>query len=124
MSHASERDEAGMHVRRWAARTAPERVAEYVARVREVVLPHLRRSPGYVRAIFLQRASGNGSVEVVALTFWESLEAAQGLAEEEGEEAYVPPEIAATLEEFDQQVVLHRLLLEDTVDDWPLSPRS
>lgn len=113
-----------MFIRHWRARTSVEQEARYLAAVRETVLPHLRATPGYRRSSFLRRPLDDGSVEILVLTHWESREAAGGLSDEEGGSAWLPDEIARTLDDHDEHVLLYESMLEDDPDDWPPSPRG
>lgn len=101
-----------MVIRSWTAFTSPEREAAYVANVRGVVLPHLRNTPGYVGSKFLSRPVGS-ELEIVVLTYWESMDAARALSGGEENEAYMPEEIAATLDRYDHDVALYEVIVDD-----------
>lgn len=113
-----------MFVRVWRARTSTDQEASYLAAVRETVLPHLRRSPGYRRSTFLRRPLDDGSVEILVLTHWESSDAAAALSGDEGGDAWLPDEIARTLDDHDEHVLVYEAMLEDHPGDWPPSPRG
>lgn len=101
-----------MIVRTWTAHTAPDRVSAYQDKVREVVLPHLRAVSGYLGSHFLRR-DVNGQVEILVLTYWDSMEAIQSLAGDDPTRAYVPPEIAATLARYDDVAVHYDVMIDD-----------
>ncbi len=71
-----------MIVRTWTAHTTPDRESAYLDEVRKVVLPHLRTVSGYLGSHFLRR-SANGKLEILVLTYWESMEAVRSLVGEE-----------------------------------------
>ena len=103
-----------MIVRTWTAHTTPDRESAYLDEVRKVVLPHLRTVSGYLGSHFLRR-SANGKLEILVLTYWESMEAVRLLAGEEPTRAYMPPEIAATLERYDHEAVHYDVVIHDSV---------
>lgn len=113
-----------MFVRVWRARTSTDREARYVAAVRETVLPHLRGRSGYRRSTFLRRPLDDGSVEILVLTHWASRQAAAGLSGDDGGDAWIPDEIARTLEDHDEHVLLYETILDDDPEDGPPSPRT
>jgi hypothetical protein len=76
-----------------------------------MVLPHFENAAGYLGSKFLRRFVDD-EVEILVLTFWESMETARGLAGDDKAQVYVPPEIAATLDRFDQEVALYEVLIE------------
>jgi heme-degrading monooxygenase HmoA len=101
-----------MVVRTWTAHTTPDRESAYLDKVREVVLPHLRTVSGYLGSHFLRR-SADSELEILVLTYWESMEAVRALAGEEPTKAYMPPEIAATLERYDHEAVHYDVMIDD-----------
>lgn len=113
-----------MFVRVWRARTSTDREGRYLSAVRETVLPHLRETPGYRRSTFLRRPLDDGSVEILVLTHWESREAAVGLSGDAGGNAWLPDEIARTLDDHDEHVLLYETIVDDDPGDRPPSPRT
>jgi hypothetical protein len=98
-------------VRTWKAYTSAARLPAYEATVRKIVLPHFANVPGCLGSKFLHRCIDD-EVEILVLTFWESMETARGLAGDDKAQVYVPPEIAATLDRYDQEVALYEVLVE------------
>ena len=105
-----------MIVRTWTAHTTPDRELAYLEQVREVVLPHLREIPGYLGSRFLRRHT-KGEVEFLVLTYWESMAAVEALSGGDSSQAYLPPEIAATLERFDHEALQFEVLLDDSAGE-------
>ncbi len=101
-----------MITRIWQARTSPEKQAAYLQQVQAIVIPHLQGCEGYLGAQFLCRHTDR-IVEIMVLTHWASREALNGFADE-GSKIYLPDEIAATLEGYDQQSRHFELMLEDS----------
>jgi heme-degrading monooxygenase HmoA len=92
-----------MIARIWAARSTPERAPTYAEHLKNQVLPTLKTIDGYGGAMLLERAAG-GAVEIVVITFWESLDAIRYFAGIDCEQAVVADEAAALLTEFDRRV--------------------
>lgn len=101
-----------MIIRSWTADTTPEREAAYLEQVRTVVLPHLRKVPGYLGSQFL-RKHGTENVQILVHTYWTSMEAVAALAGENSSTAYLPQEIAATLDRYDPEAIHYELMIED-----------
>ncbi len=77
-------------------------------------MPAVRRLDGYGGAMLLQRAAP-GAVELIVLTFWQSLEAVQGFAGNDLDRAVVAEEAAALLTHFDERVRHYEVALKDDV---------
>jgi len=102
-----------MIARAWKAKTTPEKLPAYVAEVKKTVLPQLFEKTGYKGSQFMQRPVGN-QIEILVLTFWGSLQDAEALSGPSREGAWMPPEIAVTLEQFDHHVDLYDVMIDDT----------
>jgi heme-degrading monooxygenase HmoA len=85
----------------------------YLAQVRAVVLPHLRTFSGYKGAHFAKREVEEG-LEILVMTYWESIEAVRAFAGDEETHAYMPPEIAATLTSYDTSSDHYEVLIADS----------
>jgi len=96
----------------WSARTTRERAPEYADHLRTAVLPVLKAVDGYRGARLWQRPIETG-VEIVVVTYWDSLEAIRGFAGDEIERAVVAEEAAALLGEFDDRVRHYELVVAD-----------
>ncbi len=103
-----------MIVRTWRAAVATSREAFYYEKVREIVLPGLRKVPGFIGAHFLRRPLDVG-VEILVLSYWESMASIDALTSGDPPRAYLPPAMVAILDEFDD-VALH---YEVKVSDFP-----
>lgn len=101
-----------MIARTWTAQVSPRNESAYLDTVRAVVLPSLRAMKGYRGARFLRQLR-DGSVDILVITFWESMEAVVSLTGGEPSRAYVPPEIAATLERFDSSASHYDVTIGD-----------
>jgi heme-degrading monooxygenase HmoA len=98
--------------RYWSARITRERAPLYAAHLEQHVLPALRSLAGYAGAKLLQRTTGTG-VEVVVLTWWESLDAIRAFAGDDLEAAVVADAAAALLTEYDSRVRHYEVVLQD-----------
>src|SRR5262245_61007020 len=97
------RRRCNMIARVWSARTTAAQAPSYVEHLRTQVLPALRRVDGYGGAMLLERPSTD-AVEIIVLSFWQSLDAIRGFAGADLEAAVVAEEAAALLTEFDRRV--------------------
>jgi heme-degrading monooxygenase HmoA len=91
-----------MIAREWRAFAVPPNDAAYERHFREAVLPHLREIPGCVGAHLLRRET-QSEVELIAVTYYESLEAIRAFAGDDLERAVVEPEARAVLARFDER---------------------
>ena len=89
-----------MIARVWSARATPANAPAYANHLRTEVIPTLRAIDGYRGARLLQRQDG-GQVEIVVLTWWDSLAAILGFAGADIECAVVEDAAAALLIRFD-----------------------
>ena len=99
---------SGMVARIWRGAVRPEDADAYVAYIEETGLREYRETPGNRGAWLLRRREGD-RVEIVTLSFWDSLEAIRGFAGDEIERAVYYPE--------DERYLVER---DDTVTHWEL----
>jgi heme-degrading monooxygenase HmoA len=92
-----------MIARRWTARASVEGGRAYVEFFREVLAPALAHIDGHSGALVFDRQLEDG-VEIMVLTFWESMEAMARFAGDVPERAIVEPEARAVLRDFDATV--------------------
>lgn len=92
-----------MIARLWSAQTTVDRAPAYAEHLRTQVLPALRAVDGYGGAMLLERAVA-GAVEIVVVTYWQSLDAFQKFSGADLERAVVADEAASLLTEFDRRV--------------------
>lgn len=100
---ADPKTDKGTIARMWQAQSTPEKEDEYRRYVTGKVFPSLRTIQGHRGAYLLRRAVA-GVVEIVVLTFWESMEAVRRFAGAEPDRAVVDPEAKAALTSFDDFV--------------------
>jgi heme-degrading monooxygenase HmoA len=103
-----------MIARFWIARATPENATRYVEHLRNHVIPALRDVQGYAGAALLERDEA-GEVEIVVMTWWESLDAVRRFAGDDHERAVVADEAAALLIGFDERVRHYELVARDAV---------
>jgi heme-degrading monooxygenase HmoA len=103
-----------MIARVWSARTTGAQAPAYVEHLRTQVLPAVRGADGYGGALLLERATPDG-VEIIVLTFWQSLDAIRGFAGADLEGAVVAEEAADLLTEFDRRVRHYEVAVRDDV---------
>jgi heme-degrading monooxygenase HmoA len=105
-----------MIAREWRAWAVRPNDALYEEHFRTAVLPHLREIPGCVGAQLLRREAG-GEVELVAVTYYESLESIRAFAGDDLERAVVAPDAQRVLARFDQRCRLYTV--RATLDTTP-----
>jgi hypothetical protein len=103
--------------RTWTGVVGTERVADYVAYVRETGVEEYVRTPGCRQALVLTRALGGGRSEVVALSLWD---------DEASLRAFTGPDVEAmVLYPEDQAFLLAEPTLTHSVAEVALEgPRS
>jgi heme-degrading monooxygenase HmoA len=101
-----------MIARVWSAQTTPTQAPAYVDHLRNQVLPTLRKLQGYAGVMLLERPT-DGAVEVLVITFWQSVDAIQGFAGADLEQAVVAEEAIGLLAQFDRRVRHYEVLVND-----------
>ena len=102
-----------MIARIWRSQTTRAQAPAYAAHLRDHVLPELKGLDGYAGAVLLQRDSAQG-VEILVLTWWQSLAAIRGFAGRDLERAVVADSARAMLTQFDRRVRHYEVVVEDT----------
>ena len=98
-----------MIARTWRGWTASSADADaYEVHFRSAVLPALERLDGFMGAQLLRREAAT-ETELIAMTFFESIQAVRGFAGEDYERAVVEPEAQRVLSRFDQHVMHYEL---------------
>jgi heme-degrading monooxygenase HmoA len=92
-----------MIARVWSAQTTPAQAPAYAEHLSHHVLPAVRKLAGFAGANLLQRPVGE-AVEVVVITYWQSMGAIRGFAGDDLEKAVVADEAAALLTRYDERV--------------------
>ena len=92
-----------MILRVWKARSTASRAGDYIYHATKKVFPKIRAIEGHRGAYLLSREMDDG-VELVVLTFWESMEAIRRFTGPEPEKAVIEPEARAALTSFDEYV--------------------
>ncbi len=100
----SQPDEQHPILRMWKARATAEKVGLYIQHATKKVFPALRTIKGH-RGAYLLRRTIDGTVEVVVLTLWESMDAVRRFAGAKPEKAVVEEEARAVLTDFDDSVL-------------------
>src|SRR3954452_4078451 len=103
-----------MIARVWSARATPQHASAYAEHLRSHVLPELRRVPGYAGAELLQRAEDD-ALELIVVTWWQSLDAIHGFAGADVETAVVADEAAALLTGYDERVRHYTVVAQDAM---------
>ncbi len=89
-----------MIARVWRASATPANADAYFRYFSGTVVPHLKSIVGHHHAYLLRRPQG-GQVELLAITFWDSIDTVKNFAGNDAETAIVDPEARAMLSEFD-----------------------
>jgi heme-degrading monooxygenase HmoA len=101
-----------MIARVWSAQTTAALAPAYVEYLNGRVLPAVRELGGFAGATLLQRPAPDG-VEILVVTYWQSLEAIRGFAGDDPERAVVAAEAAALLTRFDPRVRHYEVVLRE-----------
>ena len=101
-----------MIARVWTARATPANAPAYAEHLRDEVIPGLRSIDGYHGARLLQRQAGE-EIEIVVVTWWQSLETIHGFAGDDIGSAVVTDHAATLLTGFDERVLHYELILSD-----------
>jgi heme-degrading monooxygenase HmoA len=110
-----------MIARVWSAQTTPELAPAYAEHLNNHVLPAVRKLAGFAGANLLQRPGGE-AVEIVVITYWQSMDAIRGFAGSDLERAVVADEASALLTRYDERVRHYEVVLN--VDGYPATPTS
>ena len=92
-----------MIARCWSARTSAERAPLYADHLRNAVFPELKKLAGYKSGTLLRREMPDG-VEVLVITYWDSLDSIRSFAGNDVETAVVADRAATLLNDFDRRV--------------------
>jgi heme-degrading monooxygenase HmoA len=101
-----------MVARCWSARGPRQRAPQYAEHFETHVLPSLRAIAGYAGATLLQR-DVDGEVEVVVMTWWQSLDAIRAFAGDDPETAVVADAAAALFDQYDQRAKHYDVVMTD-----------
>lgn len=101
-----------MIARLWTAHATPAGATAYAGHLRAHVLPALNAVEGYAGALLLQRPLGD-AVEILVITWWQSLDAISRFAGADHEEAVVADEATAVLTWYDRRVRHYDLVVWD-----------
>lgn len=104
-----------MIARFWTAKTSQAQAPGYTDHLKNHVLATLREVGGYVGARLLERET-DGGVEIVVITFWQSLGSVRKFAGDDIERAVVSDEIVPLLLSYDQRVRHYDVVVEDDVN--------
>jgi heme-degrading monooxygenase HmoA len=105
-----------MIARIWSAQTTRALAPGYAEHLRSQVLPAVRSVDGYAGAFLLEREGPEAeAVEIVVVTLWRSIEAIQGFAGSDIEEAVVADEAAALLTQFDRRVRHYDVVVREDI---------
>jgi heme-degrading monooxygenase HmoA len=99
-----------MIARQWKGYAAQDRADEYVAHLRNGVLPQLKSLYGF-RGASLGRRSVGGEVELLVTTLWDSMEAVRAFAGDKPDVAVVEPAARAVLKRFEETVAHYDVVL-------------
>jgi len=100
-----------MIVRSWSGRATAAGAESYIIHFRRKVQPELQRIPGHRGAMLLRRGAID-EIELVVLTFWDSMASINEFAGIDVTRAVVEPEAKAVLKAFDTHVEHFDLVLD------------
>jgi heme-degrading monooxygenase HmoA len=101
-----------MIARLWSAQTTLAQAPAYREHLQSKVLPALQSVPGYGGAMLLERALAD-AVEILVITYWQSVDAIRGFAGTDLEGAVVAEDAAALLTHFDGRVRHFEVVIQD-----------
>ena len=107
-------EQNSMIVRTWSATATPSGAWNYRRYFAGTLLAQLRNLPGFAGGYLLSRDLDNpeGTIEVTALTFWQSVAAIKAFAGEDITVSIVEPEAQAFLLNFDATATHHNLWVD------------
>ena len=101
-----------MIARLWTAKTSAAYAPAYADHFQQQVLAALHNIEGYVGAKLLEREIADG-IELVVMTFWQSLDVIKQFTGPELERAVGSPEIIPLLLEYDQSIKYYEITTTD-----------
>jgi heme-degrading monooxygenase HmoA len=91
-----------MIIRTWRAKTTEQKEPEYIQLVKRIVLPYFKECKGYKGCKFSRNTERDGGqIEILVMTFWTDMAAVEAFSGDPGAHAYLPEEIAQTLNSYD-----------------------
>jgi heme-degrading monooxygenase HmoA len=96
-----------MICRVWHAEATAENADKYLDAALTKIIPAIeaRRLPGFLHIDVLRHPLPNGKVQFVTMAWFETAEAIKAFAGEDSEAAYLPSEITAVLERYDDRAI-------------------
>jgi heme-degrading monooxygenase HmoA len=101
-----------MIARFWTAKVAQAHAHVYTDHLKSQVLTTLRKVDGYIGAKLLERETADG-VEIVVITFWQSLDSISKFAGPDLEKAVVSDDIVSLFLQYDQRVRHYKVVVMD-----------
>jgi heme-degrading monooxygenase HmoA len=101
-----------MIARFWKAKIAKVHVPVYADHLKSQVLTTLRKVDGYIGAKLLERETNDG-VEIVVITFWQSLDSIRKFAGPDVEQAVVSDDIVSIFLQYDKRVRHYKVDMTD-----------
>ena len=100
-----------MIARTWRGYATRENAPHYIEHFEQGVFPELQQIAGYQGAYVLQKERAE-DVEILVMTFWESMEAIHQFAGDNAEVAVVAPAAQSILNSFDAVVSHYEVMIE------------
>jgi heme-degrading monooxygenase HmoA len=101
-----------MIARFWTAKIAQAHARVYTDHLKSQVLTTLRKVDGYIGTKLLERETSDG-VEIVVITFWQSLDAIRKFAGPDLEKAVVSDDVISLFLQYDQRVRHYKVVVTD-----------
>lgn len=101
-----------MIARFWTANVAKANAHVYADHLKSQVLATLRKVDGYIGAKLLERETGD-SIEIVVITFWQSLDSVRKFAGPDLEKAVVSDDVVSLFLQYDQRVRHYKVVVKD-----------
>src|SRR5215813_11065967 len=101
-----------MIARFWTAKIEQANAPVYTDHLKNQVLATLRKIDGYIGAKLLERET-SGVVEIVVITFWQSLDSIRKFAGSDLEKAVISDEIVSLFLQHDHSVSHYTVVVND-----------
>jgi heme-degrading monooxygenase HmoA len=99
--------------RLWKGWATGENAQAYEELFRIHILPELQRIDGFTGAYVLRRDAEEEKVEIMTITFFESMEAVRAFAGGEPSVAHITPAARQLLSQFENTVIHYEVALRD-----------
>jgi heme-degrading monooxygenase HmoA len=95
-------------------KTTEDKEPEYRRLVKTIVLPYFNQCDGYRGCKFARSTSTHDDqIEILVMTLWRDMKAVEAFSGDPGAHAYLPDDIARTLESYDSTSEHFEVFIEE-----------